>query len=143
MAFGDVMSAFSAQFEVAATPTMIKNIQRNLKKLSGFASTKQEEFDQAMLAVLNAAADSRIYLSAESETDDAAEKVANIAHAWSDAAVKINRINDELCGDCLDMIRFFSEIHSAASERTTDGRTRIDGVLEKAGRFLQKRQKKL
>lgn len=85
---------------------MLKNLTGHLKTLFGLNSKKQEEFDQAMLAVFN-------------------------------AAVKINRISDELRDDCLGMVRFFSDSQSAAGERTADGLAGIDSVFEKASRILQ------
>jgi len=116
---------------------MFAKLIAQLKTLFGFSNKKNEIFSQAVLAVFGVAIDSRIFLSGDPNVDEWAAKVAGLARAWSEAAVKISRVDDGLRDNCLEMVRYFSKLPPADTRGRADGLARTDTILEEASKFLQ------
>jgi len=116
---------------------MVKKAFDSVKKIFGVRSGKQIEFDDAVLLILKAVADSRLYLSTQETEQLDSSKGKEIAHAWSESAVKINRMNDNLREDCLALAKAFSVVNSWNSEQNRAALDQVDTIFNKTCGFLR------
>jgi hypothetical protein len=115
---------------------MIKKIIDPLKAAFGAKSKIQIDFDEALLSIFKAVADSKYFLAGGNASPVDAGEGAKLAHAWSEAAIKINRLNDELREDCLDLAKLFAESNSQGAEQMEAALDRVDAIFVKSGKFL-------
>ena len=114
--------------------TTMKPIFDTLKHVLGLKTGKQVEFDSAMTLILKAGGDSQLYLDGENRGD--AEVLGRLVHAWSDAAVKINRIDGSLRDGCLELAQLFA-CSTAGDDNSAALRERVSALRERAHRFLE------
>jgi len=119
---------------------MLKKAFDSIQNFFGFKGGKQAEFDDAMLSILKAIADSRLYLTTQKPEQFDANKGRELAHAWSEAAVKVNRLNDELREHCLELAKTFSGVQSRDTEHTRADLDQIDTIFTKVREFLREVQ---
>jgi hypothetical protein len=115
---------------------MIKKVIDSLKQALGFKGKMQIDFDDAMLSIFKAAADSKHFLAVGDSGQDDAGGGAKLSHEWSEAAIKINRLNDELREDCLALAKAFAETNSLDAEKMGAALDRVDAIFTKSGKFL-------
>ena len=120
---------------------MFKRALDSIKAFFGFRNNRQTEFDEAMLSILKAVADSRLYLAAKEPEQMDPDQGKELAHAWSEAAVKINRFNDELREDCLVLTRIFSGFDSWDSEHIRAHLAQVDATFSAACESLKEQGK--
>ena len=116
---------------------MFKNAFDSIQNLFGLKGGKQAEFDDAVLPILKAVADSRLYLNTQKPEQLDTNKEKELAHAWSEAAVKINRLDDELREHCLTLAKAFSGRQSWDSEHIRADLDQVETVFTKASEFLR------
>ena len=121
---------------------MFKKALDSIQNFFGFKGGKQAEFDDAVLSILKAIADSRLYLTTQQPEQLDASKGKDLAHAWSEAAVKVNRLNDELREHCLTLAKAFSGVKSRDTEHLRADLDQIETIFTKASEFLREAGKR-
>lgn len=115
---------------------MFKKVFESIQNLFGFKSRNQAEFDDAMLSILKAIADGRLYLTTREPGSLDTNKGKELAHAWSEAAVKVNRLNNELRDHCLALAKAFSDVKTQDTEHAGAVLDQIETIFTKASVFL-------
>lgn len=116
---------------------MIKSLIDPLKSLFGFRSRRQTEFDDAMLSILMAAADSRLSLTDPDPANLDSGKRKELAHAWSEAAIKVNRIDGALRDGCLGLAKAFAAVDSSNGSLAEAGLNEVEAVFARACKCLE------
>lgn len=115
---------------------MIKRAIDSLQSLFGFKSRRETEFDDAMLSILKVAADSRLCLTDPDQADLDSGKRRELAHAWSEAAIKVNRIDGALRDGCLALAKTFAAVDSDNEEPV--GLDRVDAIFARTCKRLER-----
>lgn len=115
---------------------MFKKAFDSIKATFGHKRRKQAAFDDAMLLILKAIADSRLRLTTQKPEQSHADKGKELAHAWSEAAVKVNRLNDELREQCLALAKTFSDAKHQEAEHARAAVDQVEAIFTKASVFL-------
>ena len=116
---------------------MFKNALDSIQNFLGLKGGKQAEFDDAILSILKASADSRLYLTTQEPEQLETNKMKELAHAWSEAAVKVNRLSDELREHCLTLAKAFSGVQSRDTEQSRADLDQVETIFTKASEYLR------
>ena len=115
---------------------MIKSAIDSLKPLFGFKNRRQTEFDDAMLSILKAAADSRLSLTDPDSNNLDSGKRKELAHAWSEAAIKVARLDGELRDGCLELAKRFAAVNAEDARQSEADLDRVEAIFAKTCRCL-------
>lgn len=116
---------------------MLEKAIESIKKVFGHKSRKEAEIDEAVLAVLKVIADSRLYLVNHTPDELDAGKMKELAHAWSEAGVKVNRLDGKMGQHCLVLAKTFSGTSLRDPDAVHTELEQVEAIYDSAREFLR------